>query len=185
MNPPKQLTGFCSHCHGSLEYPAELIGPRARGPRCGQTTELLLATPEGEPTTSRKTVVWVVLGVFILALGLGLPLWGLHWAAQHKDRLSARGAPSLGTSPLIVEQSSDGTGIFVIGSLKNNSARRREGVRVEFNLFDSAGQKVGAGTYYQTALNPGESVQFKAPAEARNAATARLVSIKDNQPPLQ
>jgi hypothetical protein len=66
----KRLQGECRHCGGSLEFPAESIGLMAPCPRCGQQTELMLATPPDEPTVPRRVIVWTAVTVGLLVAGL-------------------------------------------------------------------------------------------------------------------
>jgi hypothetical protein len=70
--PPrtKRLQGECQHCGGSLEFPAESIGLAAACPRCGQQTELMLATPRQEPMIPRRVIVWTAVTIALLIGGL-------------------------------------------------------------------------------------------------------------------
>ena len=95
MNRTKRLTGVCSECGGSIEFPAEMIGATATCPRCRKQTELRLASPPAEPSVPRKAIVWTVVTALILVAGLVATLVGLkHFeklAARQRDR--APGAP--------------------------------------------------------------------------------------------
>ncbi|HWI57530.1 MAG TPA: hypothetical protein VNZ22_09900 [Bacillota bacterium] len=90
LNRTKNLEGPCSHCGGSIEYAAELIGTTTQCPHCGQVTELQLATPPQEPTLPRRAVFWTLTAVVILLLGLGGSVIALkraqHLAEQHKAK---------------------------------------------------------------------------------------------------
>jgi len=66
----KQLQGQCQHCGSPLVFPAESIGLMAPCPRCGQETELMLATPPQEPLIPRRVVVWTALTIALLIAGL-------------------------------------------------------------------------------------------------------------------
>jgi uncharacterized paraquat-inducible protein A len=66
----KRLLGQCQNCGGSLEFPAENIGQMAPCPRCGQQTELMLATPPEEPMIPRKVIAWTAVTVGLLVAGL-------------------------------------------------------------------------------------------------------------------
>ena len=66
----KRLLGECQHCGGSLEFPAESIGLMAPCPRCGEETELMLATPPEEPMIPRNVIVWTALTSALMIAGL-------------------------------------------------------------------------------------------------------------------
>ncbi len=184
MNGSKRkgyLTGACSHCGGRLEFPVDLVGTMAACPHCHQHTELLLESPSSEETVSRKAVVWAVVGAMVLILGLGVPLWGLRWASRHRQQLAAQIAPGLECSALIVEKSPDASTVNVSGELGNNSDRKRTGIRMQFNLYDATGRKVGTGAAFQSALDPGARAQFKVSAAMPQATSARVISIREGQ----
>ena len=86
MNPTKRLTGVCSECGGSIQFPVELVGTMTACPRCGKQTELLLAAPPEEPAVPRKVVIWTVVTVVVLALGVIVLVAGL----KHFEKLAAR-----------------------------------------------------------------------------------------------
>src|SRR6266566_2048000 len=74
MSRIKYLKGECAHCGGHVEFPADSIGMTTDCPHCGKPTELALATPPEQPALSRRTIVWTLIAVFVLALGLTLSL---------------------------------------------------------------------------------------------------------------
>ncbi|MGO8676730.1 MAG: hypothetical protein ACLQVX_12765 [Limisphaerales bacterium] len=77
MTPTKHLKGLCTHCRLPLEFPAQSIGLTSQCPHCGRPTELLLAPPPADASTSRRIIVWTAAGVLAVALGVGAPLIGL------------------------------------------------------------------------------------------------------------
>src|ERR1035441_2809180 len=70
MNPTKRLTGVCSECGGSIQFPAELVGTMTTCPVCKKQTELTLAAPPEEPAVPRKVIIWTGATVVVLALGV-------------------------------------------------------------------------------------------------------------------
>ncbi len=86
MNPSKRLAGPCSHCGRSIEYAAHLVGTTAPCPYCGQPTELLLATPEQQPSIPRRVVVFTIIAVVIMVLGLAACFIALKMAQNRSSR---------------------------------------------------------------------------------------------------
>src|SRR5438876_11578687 len=91
MNRIKYLKGECSHCRGHIEFPADSIGMTTDGPHCGKPTDLALVTPPEQPSLSRRTIVWTIIAVLVLALGLAGALAALNLA---KKRMAARQQPA-------------------------------------------------------------------------------------------
>jgi len=94
MTRTKKLPGTCKQCGGSFEFTAELIGTMAVCPRCGQPTELILATPPVEPEIPRRIVVWSILAVVILVFGLAAALFALKRAENWAQHKKAKAAPA-------------------------------------------------------------------------------------------
>ena len=100
MNRMKSLRGECQECGGPLDFPAESIGTVGKCPHCGKEAELLLAAPPQEPTVSRRTMVWSIVGVVVLVLGLVLPLWGLkHYQKLMQQKQGAAPTPAVTNQP--------------------------------------------------------------------------------------
>ena len=191
MNGTKRLTGACSECGGSIEFQAELIGTVATCPRCRKQTELMLAPPSAEPSVSRKAIIWTAITAGILVAGLIVTLVGL----KHFEKLAAsqkdRAAGAVGTndaavpagfevSAITLEKGEGGNGLFVVGTVTNNSKRRRSQVTVEFDLLDAGGQKVEVARAFRPALEPGAKWQVKvAVAGDSKAVAAKLASIRE------
>src|ERR1039458_2959437 len=156
MNPTKRLTGVCSECGGSIQFPAELVGTMTTCPVCKKQTELTLAAPPEEPAVPRKVIIWTVATVVVLALGVVVLVAGLrHFeklAARQQDRTPA--VPSTHTaeasagagfevSAISLEQGQGSSGTFAVGPVMNKSNRQHSDVSVELELLDAGGQKVG------------------------------------------
>jgi hypothetical protein len=205
MNPTKYLKGSCQHCDGHIEFPAEMAGLATTCPHCGQTTELLLATPPEESCVSRKAILWTTAAILILALGLLGALVALKRAQRLVQRQKQRAdavAASLGTtntstapspeppstahgdlevSDISLQKTAGTSLVYALGTVRNSSNRQRFGVKVELALLDAAGQKLGTATDYRQVLEPGGQWRFKALVVDSKAVTARLESIKEDQ----
>lgn len=71
--------------------------------------------------------------------------------------------------------------VYVTGVLKNDSDHQRFGVRVELDLLDAAGAKVGSATDYRQSLDPRATWQFRAIVTDRRATAAKFASVKEDE----
>jgi hypothetical protein len=199
MSNTKYLRGDCQHCGGHIEFPAESTGLTTECPHCSQQTELLLAAPPKEPTVPVKTVVYTIIAVLILAGGLVgalIAMNRLQRAAEQRKAASTSATTQnavspkpadpfaqagFGVSAVTLEKASGSSLVYAVGTIRNTTARRRFGVKVEIELLDASGGKVGAATDYQQSLEPKTEWHFKALVLDSKAASARLVSIKEDQ----
>jgi len=206
MNRTKYLKGECSHCGGHIEFPAEAAGLTTECPHCGQTTELLLATPPQESTVPTRAIVWTASSVLILGLGLGGALYALKraekWAARQKEQAAARRPPVAVTnrdtpsapqaedpatkagfkvSAIRLEKTPGTSVVHAVGRLTNATDRQRFGVTVELDLFDADGKKLGTATDYQAVLEPKGQWQFRALVVDAKATSAKLAGIKEDK----
>ncbi len=175
-------------------------------PHCGKPTELLLAAPPEEPSVPHKTIVWTLVAVLVLALGLAAALAALNraqkWATRQKQPTPIRDAaarsvdaekavvpqpmnPLAGAgfdvSAIALEKTPGSSLVYAIGTVNNLTDRQRFGVKVELDLLDDSGQKVGTATDYQQVLEPKGEWHFKALVVDSKAATAKLASVKEDQ----
>ncbi len=194
----KNLKGECQHCAGAIEFRAETAGMTADCPHCGQPTELLLAVPpEAESPTQTKAVIFTIIAVVILVGGL----IGTVMALKRAERLSARQKASqaqanpgasvqpvnpfaplgFSVSPVTLETNQSGSIVHAVGKVHNLTSRQRFGVRVELDLLDRYGTKVGDAKDYQSILEPNADWQFRALVVDKKAVAARVVVIKEAQ----
>jgi hypothetical protein len=71
--------------------------------------------------------------------------------------------------------------IYAKGQVTNLLDRQRFGVRVELELLDADGQKVGTTKDYTQVIEPKAEWDFKALVVSSNAASAKLLSFKEQQ----
>ncbi len=71
--------------------------------------------------------------------------------------------------------------VYVTGILKNDSDHQRFGVRVELDLLDAAGTKVGTATDYRQSLDPRATWQFRAIVTDRRATAAKFTAVKEDE----
>jgi hypothetical protein len=65
--------------------------------------------------------------------------------------------------------------------LRNDSDHQRFGIRIEIEVIDSVGNKVGTAKDYRAVLEPRQTWRFRALVLDKRAAAARLVSVDEDQ----
>lgn len=73
--------------------------------------------------------------------------------------------------------------VYVVGTVRNNSEHQRFGVRVEFDLFDRAGNKIATppSSDYKQIMEPREEWTFRAIVLDPKATAAKLAKIKEDE----
>lgn len=192
----KNLRGECQHCGGTIEFHAEHTGTSAECPHCGQPTELMLAVPPDEESPVRKkAILFAVIALVILVGGLV----AMNFALKRAKRLQGQRQPieaapakssqpadpfaaqQLRVSPVTVVAGSGSSLVYATGTIVNLSLRQRFGVKVELELFDVAGVKVGGASDYQKLIEPNGEWKFRAMVMDKNAVTAKVAAIKEAQ----
>jgi len=189
----------CQHCAGHIEFPVEAVGTTADCPHCGQPTALTLPAPPPQRSVPAKTIVFAVLALAILAAGV----IGTQVALRRARRLagqqqtaggangtttstpgsSARYVSQAGfrVSPVKIEKTDGSSLTHAIGTVRNESDKRRFGVKVEIELLDASGSRIGTAKDYQQTIEPRAEWQFRALVVGGKAVSARLVSISEDQ----
>jgi hypothetical protein len=197
MAKTKYLKGECQHCSGSLEFPAESIGLTATCPHCGKETELQLATPPIQPTVPRRIIVWTLLAIVLLVGGLIVSVAGLkHYQKQLAERKKQAVAPATApaqaledpfasqgfkTSAVQLEKTSGSSLVYATGTVANQTDHQRFGVRVELDVLDGAGRRIGSAKDYQAVLDPKAEWRFKALVIGSNAVSAKIGALTEDK----
>ncbi len=90
----------------------------------------------------------------------------------------------LKVSQIVLDQPKGAKGsrlVYVTGLLKNDSDHQRLGVRLELELLDAAGNKVGTATDYRQTVEPRATWQFRAIVTDRRATTAKVTAVKEEE----
>jgi len=173
-------------------------------PHCQWNTVLTVA---GKPTVeigggaSFQKRVFMGFGVFavlVVAAAMAALLWMKHAAPDAKpvsqsapasnNISSAAGAKpvpepdpwhGLKAGKISLEKSGEGRVVHAVGSVTNTSDRQRFGVKVELDVFDAQGKKLGSATDYTQVIEPEKEWKFKALVTDRKAENARLIAIKE------
>jgi hypothetical protein len=204
MSRTKYLKGDCQHCGEHLEFLADQIGMVVACPHCGKETELTLPRPPEEPAIPRRAIIWTGIAAVILCLGLAGALVALKRAQRLAEGQKQQNAvlptaeavasntpapehaaydgPEGITATAVTLDGTPGTSlIYAVGTLKNSSNRQRFGLKVELEVTDAGGQRIGTATDYRQVLEPGAEWQFKALVVASKAAGAKISAIHEER----
>ena len=70
--------------------------------------------------------------------------------------------------------------VYAVGDVKNESGRQRFGLKIELDLLDSDGERIGTATDYLSILEPRQDWRFKALVLEGKAVSARLGAIRED-----
>jgi hypothetical protein len=199
--------GACQHCGGHIEFPTEGAGQTIRCPHCQWNTVLtVIHAPQvevGGGASARKRVFlgFAVAGGVVAAAGIAVLLWLKHAAVgtqqspQNTGAVTAPATPAPMPAPkpvpppdpwhglkagsVTLEKQGDGRMIYAVGTVRNTSDHQRFGVKVELDVLDLQGEKLGSATDYTQVMEPGKEWKFKALVTDKKAATAKLIDIKE------
>jgi hypothetical protein len=205
------VKGGCRHCGGHIEFPAAVAGQTVTCPHCGQPTVLEPPPPPGRSRRSGWLGWVVGGAVLILAAGLaGVFFWGRLAAPKvvATENTMAKSAPVTVSNPPVapvaapevvpeppprevtngfailsyqLEKTPGSSLVYVIGTVRNATARQRFGVKLEFGLYDTNDVSVGSASDYQSILDPHAEWRFKAMVMESKTASVRLRSIADDR----
>jgi hypothetical protein len=83
---------------------------------------------------------------------------------------------------LVTLEKAKGTSlVYAVGLLQNDSEHQRFGIKLEIEVIDAVGNKVGTARDYRAVLEPRQAWRFRALVLDKRAAAARLVSIEEDQ----
>ena len=84
-------------------------------------------------------------------------------------------------SKVTLEKKDESSLIYAIGTLTNDTARQRFGVKVELDVLDAHRNKLGSATDYTEVIDPGKEWKFRALVTAKAAASAKLIKVKEQE----
>lgn len=70
--------------------------------------------------------------------------------------------------------------VYATGTVKNDSDFDRYGVRIELDLFNAKGKKIGMAKDYKDYLGPNQEWQFRALIPEAKTVEARVASLKED-----
>ncbi len=193
----KNLRGECEHCGGTIEFHAEHVGTTADCPHCDVPTELMPVLPPDELSPlRRKAITFTIIAVVILAGGLVAASVALKRAKRMRVEQgldATKAVESVAPSDPFSQQGfrvsavtlGKGLGrsssmVFAMGSIVNTTSRQRFGVKVDLELFDAAGVKVGVATDYQRVMEAGAEWSYQALVVEKKTVSAKVVGVNES-----
>src|SRR2546423_15082904 len=86
-----------------------------------------------------------------------------------------------GVGPVDLEKVKGSSLVYATGTLTSLTNRQRYGVKIELDLLDGSGKKVGQAKDYQQVMEPNGQWHFKALVVDSKAASAKVASVKEDQ----
>jgi hypothetical protein len=71
--------------------------------------------------------------------------------------------------------------VYAVGTVKNDSDWQRFGVKIELDLFNKKGDKLGSTQDYKDILEPRQDWQFHALIPDKHTASAKITSLKEQE----
>ena len=199
MSEAGDVKASCQNCGGNIEYPPEAAGMAVACPHCGLTTALPLQEAEealrsGPPGEGGKRKAWLILGALLVLLAVA---GGVGWLVQRRQPAPAttigstpapahpprplKSSNDLNVASIALERTAGGGLVYATGDAKNNSDYQRFGVKIELELLDGRGAKVGTATDYSPLIEPRGLWHFKALVLEPKTSSARLVNITEEE----
>jgi ssDNA-binding Zn-finger/Zn-ribbon topoisomerase 1 len=111
--------------------------------------------------------------------GLSLPHSGSMLIIE-QPKTPAKYGGGLIAGKFFVEQKRGSDLIIAVGEIQNDSEKVHRGLRVDVDLFNRSGVRVGTVSDYMTELAPHQNWHFLSQVQNTNACVARLAQITEN-----
>ena len=196
MTTTKNVRGECQHCGGEFDFPAEQAGLTGNCPHCGQPTEFLLAPPPeaASAAVSKNRIAFVVIAVVIGVAGI----IGAQLAVKRAKRMvgAPEAPPPAASAPTkanpfaaqhfeaaeVKFENAPGSNVrYARGVVTNLKNQQRFGVKVEVDLLDAGGNRVGTATDYTSVMEPNATWNFRAMVMEPKATSAKITALKETK----
>jgi len=153
----------------------------------------MLASPAVGPSVPRKVMIWAVVTAGILVAGLVITLVGLrHFeqlAESKKEREAAAGGTNVAVRPaglavsaFTLEKGAAENELFAVGTVVNESKRRRSQVALELDLVDAEGKTAQVLRAFRPRLEAGAKWEIKlAVAGDSKPMSVRVASVSEGR----
>jgi hypothetical protein len=195
MSDADYLKCSCQKCGEHLEFPASRSGELTDCPHCGgQTT--LASIQEKIPSKSGRLIsiiiglvlvlILVTAGVILYRSKMTKPtvLPQITVAQTVTNTAILEKLTELNDfkiSAISLKKRDSGGLVYAVGTVKNNTARQRFGVKIELDLLDDQNDKIGSASDYIAVLEPQGEWQFKALLTEPKVIKAKLSNIEEQK----
>ncbi len=136
--------------------------------------------------------MFVSLALVLLAGAGGFAFWKQRQSARPLESVAtnatklkpvskpAKSLADLKLATVTIERTKGSGLIYAVGTMKNDSDHQRFGVRVELDLLDAGGAKLGTATDYTQLIEPRAEWTFRALVLDAKAVTAKPAKIKED-----
>lgn len=94
---------------------------------------------------------------------------------------AAKSVDDLKVSNITLQKTPGSALVYAMGTMKNNSDQQRFGVRLELDLLDASGKKIGTTKDYAPVIEPRKDWRFRALIPYPKAASARVAKITEQE----
>ena len=209
MNEDKYLKCSCKECGNNIEFPPASAGTVVSCPHCGQWTELIAKQSAAEEAPKSKlplllavvgcVVAAVAVGAFIFLRAHSKEVVVTPAPAPAKVAAAPTNLPPTNTAPakpviiekkekslddlkpssVHLEKAKVGNLVYAVGAVTNASEYQRFGVKVELELYNQGGKKIGTTTDYKDIIEPNREWQFHAMVLDSKTTSAKVSSVKE------
>lgn len=198
----------CQSCGGHIEFPASAAGAKVACPHCHFDTVLQappVIAPPAPKSSARSQPLLIPVTVVLLAIATTAA-----WYLNRQPQVLAPNLPAQTNAPpaaivarsaqpkpapppppdlwhglmpgtVTLEKAENGNLVYAVGVLRNESTRQRYGVKVQLELFDDNGAKVGTTTDYTQFILPGKEWRFRALVVEHRTARAELTKVTEQE----
>ena len=92
-----------------------------------------------------------------------------------------KSASDLKVGEVKLEKTKGSSLVYAVGTVKNDSDYQRFGVRIELDLFNQKGTKIGTTQDYIAILEPRREWQFRALIPDSKTVTAKVATLKEEE----
>ncbi len=205
MNDANYLKCPCERCGNRIEFPEAALGKVVNCPHCGQPTRLQTGQTPAAAAPKRSPIPAILFGGLVVLACAGAGAFLLLHRGKHEANLPAplatetpanpaadaksaaapippkrkKAIEDLKTGDIQLDKAAGSSLVYAVGTMTNDSDFQRFGVRIELDVLNSQGAKIGTAKDYAQLLEPRHEWKFRALLLNPKAASARVASIKE------
>jgi hypothetical protein len=94
---------------------------------------------------------------------------------------SPKSIDDLKVSTITLQRTPGSALVYAVGTVRNDSDQQRFGVRIELDLFDNAGKRIGPAKDYVGVIEPHKDWRFRALVPLARTVTAKVAKITEQE----